>query len=366
MKYAIAIGLAGILAASTIPAPAGAVATDIHINGQPHECTFKLQRGSKTETVKTDTTGHARVDLTSNETVTVTTKNNDYAPVPVTSTVPASGSTFEIPVQPSAPMVQTPSGFGSFAFAPRYDGDYLRHMKITKEVDFTGSQSVSGNTKNGPKTNFNMNAGSVDIPIGLPPIRLFNGTYVFLAPMFDVGAATFNLNFTDKKNGDSVNYNGSGAVIGGGFDSTFMGSNCPFYGGLGMLYRTNFNPGVSPSPSFSNDAQKADLSFYQWHAEARIGYDVATELAVVRSIAPWAGLGFDSTNLTLKTSGMSGGTPFGSETDIASNDVRGMFGLDSHLAGPVWSRMQASFNDRDFAFTAKLVYQFDVCDWFDH
>ncbi len=125
-----------VCSALLVPISAGAVVTDLQLNGQPTECTIILKQADKTQTVKTDTTGHVKVDLIPDQPVTVTTKNYDYAPIPVTQTPPAQGGSFEIPVMPSAPLVQNPSGFGSVGFAPRFDGDYFHHMKIT-EVQIT-------------------------------------------------------------------------------------------------------------------------------------------------------------------------------------------------------------------------------------
>jgi hypothetical protein len=365
MKLAVKTGIGALIALAMMPARAGAVVTDIHIVGQPQECTFKLEHGGKTDTITTDNTGHAKIELTTNETVTITTQNTDYAPIPYKWTVPSTG-TYEIPTVPSAPLVQNPVGFGEFGFAPRYDGDYLRNMKLTKDVETFGGHTTSGNLKEGPKPNFNMNEGSVDFPIGMPPMRLCDRTYLFFSPVFTAGGASFNLNFTDRKNGDSINYNGSGAVIGGGFNSTIMSSTTPWFTGVDMLYRTNFNNSVSPSPDFSSGSfsQSEKLSFYQWNASAKVGYSFNTGFDYARSIAPWAGVAFDSTNLSLTGWQMFSGQKSSFETQVASNDVRGIVGADTHVWGPIFERTQVSFNDRDVSVGAKLVYQFNPCRWF--
>ena len=354
-----------ICSAILIPVSAGAVATDLHLNGQPTECKIVLKQPSKTQTVVTDTNGHAKVDLVPNEPVTVTTKNYDYAPIPVTETPPPQGGTFDIPVMPSAPLVQNPVGLGSFGLAPRYDGDYLRHMKVTEDSFTVGDKTVFGNGHNEPDTSFDMNEGAVDIPIGLPPVHLYDNTMLFFTPVFLAGGATFDLKFRDRTSDMTTKFSGSGAVLGGGFNSTIMGSECPWFGGVDVLYRTNLNPSVSRSTPI--EGEKDELSFDQWNAGVRGGYNFATGMNVFRSVAPWAGVAFDSTNLTLKGT-LPGSTPAGNSSfrnEIASNDFLGQVGVDTHLWGPIFARSGVTFNDENVSVMAKLVYQFDICDWFD-
>ena len=348
-----------------IPVSAGAVATDLHLNGQPTECKIVLKQGGKTQTVKTDTGGHAKVDLVPNEPVTVTTKNYDYAPIPVTETPSSQGGIFEIPVAPSAPLVQNPSGFGSFGVAPRYDGDYLRHMKVTEDSFTFGGKTVFGNGHNEPDTSFDMNEGAVDIPIGLPPVHLYDHTMLYFTPVFLAGGATFDLKFRDRTSDMTTKFSGSGAVLGGGFNSTIMGTDCPWFGGVDVLYRTNLNPSVSRNNSIETVHEKDELSFDQWNAGVRGGYNFATGMNAFRSVAPWAGVAFNSTNLTLKGTQESGATTASFKNEIAANDFLGQVGVDTHLWGPIFARSQVTFNDEDVSVMAKLVYQFDICDWFD-
>ncbi len=208
-----------------------------------------------------------------------------------------------------------------------------------------------------------MNEGAVDIPFGMPPVHLFNRTMLFFTPVFTAGGATFDLELTNRTTNQTVSFNGSGAVIGGGFNFTIMSDDCPWFGGVDMLYRTNLNPTVTatvhPSPTTTNGAnEKNNLSFYQWNAEARGGYDFATGGKVFRSVAPWAGVAFNSTNLTLKSTQQTASLNVG----VAANDFRGVVGVDTHLWGPIFARSQVSFNDEDYSVMAKLVYQIDFCD----
>ncbi len=283
-----------------IPISAGAVATDLHLNGQPTECKIVLKQPSKTQTVVTDTNGHAKVDLVPNEPVTITTKNYDYAPIPVTETPPPQGGLFEIPVRPSAPLVQNPVGLGSFGLAPRYDGDYLRHMKVTEDSFTFGGKTVFGNGHNEPDTSFDMNEGAVDIPIGMPPVRLFDNTMLFITPVFLAGGATFDLQFRNRFTDQTTKFSGSGAVLGGGFNSTILGTECPWFGGVDVMYRTNLDDKVTRSMPIEGLNEKDKLSFDEWNAGVRGGYNFATGMNVFRSVAPWGGVAFDSTNLTFK------------------------------------------------------------------
>jgi hypothetical protein len=105
------------------------------------------------------------------------------------------------------------------------------------------------------------------------------------------------------------------------------------------------------------------LSYYEWNVAARIGYNVPTGLQVARSLAPWEGVEFDSTNVKLTGSGAVRGQSVGFKYEGNTNDFKGIFGADSHLWGPVFGRAQVSFNDTNYAVMAKLVYQFDLCGW---
>ena len=72
-------------------------------------------------------------------------------------------------------------------------------------------------------------------------------------------------------------------------------------------------------------------------------------------------------NLTLKGT-LPGSTPTGNSSfrnEIASNDFLGQVGVDTHLWGPIFARSGVTFNDENVSVMAKLVYQFDICDWFD-
>jgi hypothetical protein len=88
--------------------PARAVVVDLQLTGQPEPCTILLDQGGKQQRVTTDTTGHAKIDVNPSQPVRIETKNTDYARTPVYENVPTAGKTIEIPVQPSAPLVQIP------------------------------------------------------------------------------------------------------------------------------------------------------------------------------------------------------------------------------------------------------------------
>jgi len=49
-------------------------------------------------------------------------------------------------------------------------------MKVTEDSFTAGGKTVFGNGHNEPDTSFDMNEGAVDIPIGLPPVRLYDHT----------------------------------------------------------------------------------------------------------------------------------------------------------------------------------------------
>jgi hypothetical protein len=83
---------------------------------------------------------------------------------------------------------------------------------------------------------------------------------------------------------------------------------------------------------------------------------------VFRSVAPWAGVVFDSTNMTLEGTQESGGKSASFTNEVAANDFLGVVGVDTHLWGPIFARSQVSFNDEDVSVMGKLVYQIDICD----
>jgi len=238
--------------------------------------------------------------------------------------------------------------------------------KVTEDSFTAGGKTVFGNGHNEPDTSFDMNEGAVDIPIGLPPVHLYDHTMLFFTPVFLAGGATFDLKFRDRFSDMTTKFSGSGAVLGGGFNSTIMGTDCPWFGGVDVLYRTNLNPSVSRNTSTGTPIhEKDELSFDQWSAAVRGGYNFATGMNAFRSVAPFAGVAFNSTNLTLKGTQESGPTTASFKNEIAANDFLGEVGVDTHVWGPVFARSEVTFNDEDVSVMAKLVYQFDICDWFD-
>ena len=266
-----------------------------------------------------------------------------------------------VPVERSAPLAQIPQGLGSFGFGARYDGEFLHNMKFTK-----ASQSLNGivtnlNLSNPPKVSFKYNAGTVDIPIGLPTVHLFGDSSLYTAPVFIVGGAVYDTKGKSGRNGQTITYNGSGPMIGGGFGSTIMNPHCPFFAGLDVLYRDNLGVGVSPSPNSSGNASQSNtLSYYEWNVAARGGYSFATGVRFAPSVAPWAGVEFDSTNVKLTGSQNTPGQSSSYKNEVVANDFKGIAGLDARLCGQLFGRAQVSFNDTDYAVMAKLVYQFDL------
>jgi hypothetical protein len=160
-----------------------------------------------------------------------------------------------------------------------------------------------------------------------------------------------------------ASYDGSGLMIGGGFGSTIVNAHCPFFGGLDVLYRDNLGVGVSPSPNANpNISQSNTLNYYEWNVAARGGYSFGTGFQAVPSIAPWAGVEFDSTNVKLTGSETTQVQSFTYKNEVVANDFNGIAGLDTRLCGQLYGRAQVSFNDTDYAVMAKLVYQFDLGD----
>jgi hypothetical protein len=164
-----------------------------------------------------------------------------------------------------------------------------------------------------------------------------------------------------RQSGETITYDGSGPMIGGGFGSTIMNARCPFFAGLDVLYRDNLGVGVSPSPnSISNASQSNTLSYYEWNAAVRGGYSFATGFQFAPSVAPWAGVEFDSTNVKLTGNENAPGQSSSYKNEVVANDFNGVAGLDARLCGQLFGRAQVSFNDTDYAVMAKLVYQFDL------
>ena len=261
----------------------------------------------------------------------------------------------EVPVELSAGLAQIPQGLGSFGLAARYDGEFLHDMKFTKASESVNGIVTNLNLSNPPKISFKYNAGTVEIPIGLPTLHLFGGSSLYAAPVFIVGGAVY-----DVRN-KFVSYDGSGPMIGGGFGSTIMNPHCPFFGGLDVLYRDNLGVGVSPSPSSqASSSLNNTLHYYEWNVAARGDYSFGTGFHAVPSIAPWAGVEFDSTNVKLTGNVNTPGQSFSYKNEVAANDVKGIAGLDARLCGQLFGRAQVSFNDTDYAVMAKLVYQFDL------
>ena len=85
-------------------------------------------------------------------------------------------------------------------------------------------------------------------------------------------------------------------------------------------------------------------------------------LALVTSVAPWAGVEFDSTNVKLSGRVDTPSQSFSYENEVVANDFKGIAGLDARLCGQLFGRAQVSFNDTDYAVMAKLIYQFDLGD----
>ena len=117
----------------------------------------------------------------------------------------------------------------------------------------------------------------------------------------------------------------------------------------------------SPNPS-ANISQHNTLSYYEWNAAARVGYSFATGFKFAPSVAPWAGVEFDSTNVKLSGRVDTPSQTFFYKNEVVANDFKGIAGLDARLCGQLFGRAQVSFNDTDYAVMAKLIYQFNLSD----
>jgi hypothetical protein len=264
---------------------------------------------------------------------------------------------------PSAPLAQIPQGLGSFGLAARYDGEFLHNMKFTKASESTNGRVTNLNLSDPPKVSFKYNAGTVDVPIGLPAVHLFGDSSLYIAPVFTVGGAVYDVKGKSGRSGQTITYSGSGPMIGGGFGSTIMNPDCPFFAGLDVLYRDNLGVGVSPSPnSNTNPSLHNTLSYYEWTAAARGGYSLATGFQFAPSVAPWAGVEFDSTNVKLTGRVETPSQLFSYKNEVVANDFNGIAGLDASLCSHLFGRAQVSFNDTDYAVMAELVFQFDLRD----
>jgi hypothetical protein len=234
-------------------------------------------------------------------------------------------------------------------------------MKFTKASSSSNGVVTNLNLSDPPKVSFKYNAGTVDIPIGLPTLHLFGGSSLYIAPLFTVGGAVYDVKGKSGRIGQTIVYEGSGPMIGGGFGSTIMNPHCPLFGGLDVLYRDNLGVGVSPAPnSVGNGSQSNTLSYYEWNVAARGGYSFATGVRFAPSVAPWAGVEFDSTNVQLTGSDNTLGQSSSYKNEVVANDFKGIAGLDARLCGQLFGRTQVSFNDTDYAVMAKLIYQFDL------
>src|SRR5258708_5384181 len=243
------------------------------------------------------------------------------------------------------------------------------NMLAAERHSLSGGNGVVGNGHNERETSLDVNEGGVDIPIGMPPVRLFDNTMLFITPVFLAGGATFDLKFRNRFTDQTTKFSGSGAVLGGGFNSTIMGTECPWFGGVDVMYRTNLDDKVTRSMPIEGLNEKDKLSFDQWNAGVRGGYNFATGMNVFRSVAPWGGVAFDSTNLTFKGTQEAGsvlttGTA-SFRNEIASNDFLGQVGVDTHLWGPVFARTEFRFNHEHTSVLPNFIYHSTYSDWFD-
>jgi len=270
------------------------------------------------------------------------------------------------PVEQSAALAQIPQGLGSFGLTASYNGEFLHNMKFTKASQSSNGIVTNENLSNPPKVSFKYNAGTAEIPIGLPMFHLFGDSSLYAAPVFTVGGAVYDVKSKYGPSGQTITYTGWGPMIGGGFGSTIMNAHSPLFAGLDVLYRDNLGVGVSPSPNDTRNIYKSyTLSYYEWNVAARGGYTFGTGFRAVPSIAPWAGVGFDSTNVKLIGSGsfrslLGEALSVGIKNEVTANDFEGIAGLDVRFFGPLFGRAQVSFNDTDYAVMARLVYQFDL------
>jgi hypothetical protein len=381
MRGALTVAVAVLL----LPGVAGAVVLDLTVTGAEEPVTLNLTEvdGTSRE-VTTDATGRATVDVKPGL-VEIQPRGDQYVRERQTVIVPPTGpSAFTIPVRPVQPwMVQNPAGvLGGVGVGLGYEGRWLDGLDITVDTatvtNRLDGQVVETDTiRNDPRVSnqkfqvdLDMNTGFLDIPIGLPRVQA-GPVALYPAVAGLVGWSDFELTFRDRQTGVETRFDGDGVVLGAALELLVVPcpEPCPWFAAVGFGYRTDVDTDVDRSPRLSEPgfdfADSVELGFESWTVSARGGYVVGTGLSWLRSVAPWVGLQYDSTDVTLdgrivttapRFPGASSTTEFRNEFETES--VQGMVGADVHFFDRLFGRFMVVFDDCNVGVQTKLVYAF--------
>jgi hypothetical protein len=204
----------------------------------------------------------------------------------------------------------------------------------------------------------------VQLPIGLPSSRLTHGVRIHPSLIVQAGVAKARLDFLDRPEPDaSTGLEGLGVTLGGGLDvAATLCEECGLFAVAGYRFRAFLRSTLDrlqhfEQPGFRVLKDEVRLSRRIHEASLRIGY-----VFPGNRIAAYAGLLRRDTRVDvddeLRFASEAAGeeTSLVSHTRFASLTTQKLAGLDAHLGGPLFARVEATFGDGDRAALLKMVY----------
>lgn len=204
----------------------------------------------------------------------------------------------------------------------------------------------------------------VQLPIGLPSSRLTHGVRIYPSLIVQAGVAKARLDFLDRPEPDaSTGLEGLGVTLGGGLDvAAALCEECGLFAVAGYRFLAFLRSTLDrlqhfEQPGFRVLKDEVRLSRRIHEASLRIGY-----VFPGNRIAAHAGLLRRDTRVdvddTLRFASEAVGeeTSLVSHTRFASLTTQKLAGLDAHLGGPLFARVEATFGDGDRTALLKMVY----------
>ncbi|HKH49735.1 MAG TPA: hypothetical protein VKM72_34190 [Thermoanaerobaculia bacterium] len=206
-----------------------------------------------------------------------------------------------------------------------------------------------------------LEGGGSELSVPLPDVPILG-----LSPslVFQAAAADVHLDFLDRNRAaDSTSYDGRGSLFGTGLDLTAsLCRSCPWFAGASYRFQKIPSHDIDRSPAFSaprfeilEDETRLGREVHE--ISARAGYSLPGN-----RIASYIGVRRRSTTVQIDDE-LRYRDPFGiTETHIStrskldSDTTLALAGLEAHLAGPFYARIDTALGEGDRVVWANLMY----------
>jgi len=303
----------------------------------------------------------------------VLAKGHNHVTYKDTVTVGPGDTTIAITVDPIvAWMVQSPPCSLCFGLGAGYYGQWADDVKLQPGeitiINVPGRDPIierDGSVVN--RFNWDINAGVAHIPIGISTLHV-GSLRVYPTLNVNAGGANVKIESVSRSTGvTTLSLDGSGTVVGAGFGIIVTCPNCSWYLGATYDYWTLIDAELEddPCPLFGSATScraRAEASSHSHSISGRFGLNLLNN-----RFGPYLGIRgtWQNYDLTLHASQVISGfgeVTFDTSAKFERDTVEGIAGVDGHIWGPFFGRLETTFNGSDVSVMFKIIYGIGFVD----